>query len=362
MIKLKDEIQKTVVVDARFLAHQLTGIQRYAIELSLRLKQMDISIHFVCPRDVIQRDIFERLEVEVIGSHTGFLWSQIDLPMYLKKHNNPLLVNFDSVSAPVCYKNKIVTLHDITCRRYPQSYSRKLRLLHYLLDSIVLRNSLKIITVSNFSKKEIISYFKNLRKDPYVIYSAADSKFQMNKKQDNISEPYLLAVASQAYHKNITRLIIAFNNLCQSGKTNLSLIIVGGSDNSFQKQAYDIFSNVSIRFTGRVTDEELIKLYQGATAFIFPSLYEGFGSPLLEAQACGCPVIASHAASIPEVLGDSAVFFDPNDVTDMQEAICKVIENPFLRESLIEKGFANASRFSWGTSASQLHDIMLPWR
>jgi glycosyltransferase involved in cell wall biosynthesis len=355
-------IKKEILVDARFLTQPLTGIQRYAIELSLRLKQIDGSIRFVCPRDVIQRDIFERLEAEVIGSHTRFLWSQIDLPMYLKKQNNPLLVNFDSAGAPVFYRKKIVTLHDITCRRYPQSYSRKLRLLHHLLDSIVLKNSLEIITVSNFSKKEIVGYFKNLRKDPYVIYSAADSKFQMNKKQDNISEPYLLAVASQAYHKNITRLIIAFNNLCRSGKANISLIIVGGSYNSFQKQAYDIFSNVSIRFTGRIMDEELIKLYQGATAFIFPSLYEGFGSPLLEAQACGCPVIASNVASIPEVLGDSAVFFDPNDVTDMQEAICKVIENSFLQESLIEKGFVNASRFSWDTSASQLYDMISSWK
>jgi glycosyltransferase involved in cell wall biosynthesis len=347
-----------IVVDARFLNQPLTGVQRYAIELSLRLKQINPSICFVCSKDVVQREVFESLDAKVIGRYTRFLWSQIDLPIYLKKHNNPLLVNFDSVCAPVCYRNKIVTLHDITWVRYSQSFSRRLRILHHLLDFIVLKNSLEIITVSSFSKKEIVSYFKNLRKVPHVVYNAVDEKFQTGNERGNISKPYILAVSSQAYHKNIIGLITAFDNLCKSKKTDLSLIIVGGSYNSLQKQSYNTFSNTSIHFTGKVTDEELIKLYQGAMLFIFPSLYEGFGIPPLEAQACGCPVVASNAASMPEVLGDSAVFFDPANTSQMQDTIYGVIEDMSLRNALVERGLSNVNRFSWEDSAQKLYEII----
>jgi glycosyltransferase involved in cell wall biosynthesis len=353
----KDD-KRMIVIDARFLTQSLTGVQRYAIELSLRLKQIDPSICFVCPKDVMQRDVFERLAAEVIGSHTRSLWSQIDLPRYLSKRNNPLLVNFDSITAPIYYKNKIVTLHDITWVRYPQSFSRKLHILHHVIDPIVLRNSLDIIAVSNFSKKEIINYFKNLRKDTYVVYNAVDDKFQINNKRDNIPRPYILAVSSQAYHKNITEMITAFDNLYKSKKIDLSLIIVGGSYNSLRKQSYNTFSNTSIHFAGRVTDAELVKLYQGATLFVFPSLYEGFGIPPLEAQACGCPVVASNAASMPEVLGDSAVFFDPVNNSQMQDTICRVIEDISLRRALVKRGLTNVSRFSWDDSAQKLYKII----
>jgi glycosyltransferase involved in cell wall biosynthesis len=167
-----------------------------------------------------------------------------------------------------------------------------------------------------------------------------------------------MAVSSQAYHKNFTGLINAFNNLCKSKKTDLSLIIVGGSCHNLRKQSYNTFSNASIHFVGKVTDEKLIKLYQEATAFIFPSLYEGFGIPPLEAQACGCPVVVSNAASMPEVLGDSVVFFDPANTSQMQDTICRVTEDISLRKSLMERGLSNVNRFSWEDSAQKLYEII----
>jgi glycosyltransferase involved in cell wall biosynthesis len=168
-----------------------------------------------------------------------------------------------------------------------------------------------------------------------------------------------LAVSSQNYHKNFGKLIDAFDSLYKSGKLKISLVIVGGSYLCRKKYVYTSSANAAIHFMGRVTDEELVGLYQGATAFVFPSLYEGFGLPPLEAQACGCPVIASKAASIPEVLGNSALYFDPNDVSDMQKALCRVSQDLFLREQLIEKGTANVSRFSWNISAFQLYELIL---
>jgi glycosyltransferase involved in cell wall biosynthesis len=346
------------VVNAYFLTRPTTGIQRYAIELSLRLKQMDSSVRFVCSKDVYCHDIFERLEAEVIGNHTGHLWCQVDLPWYLKKQKNPLLINFDTVNVPIFYRNKVVVLHDILPIRYSQ-YSWKFSFLWRLTHPFILNNALSLVTVSNFSKEEIRMQFKSLHKDIHVIYNAVGDVFIPNKDKDKVSHPYLLAVSSQKYHKNIGRLIEAFDDLYKSGKLKISLVLIGGSYLCRKKYIYTSSANAAIRFMGRVTDKELVGLYQGATAFVFPSLYEGFGLPPLEAQACGCPVIASKVASIPEVLGDSVLYFDPNDVSDMQKALCRVSQDSFLREQLIEKGRANVYRFSWNTSARQLYELIV---
>ncbi|MDR3128921.1 MAG: glycosyltransferase family 4 protein [Tannerellaceae bacterium] len=349
-----------IVVKARFLSQPMTGTQRYGAELSLRLKQIDPSIHFVCPKNVIQHELFEKLQAEVVGHKTGLLWEQIDLPKYLKAHNNPLLVNYVA-SAPFGYGNRIVTLHDITYLRYPKSYSLKFRLQCRLLTPLILKNSLALITVSEFSKKEISGHFRNYPPPSiHVIYNATGSQFTV-KSPNKPSIPYLLAVSSHFYHKNIARLIEAFVDLHKSGKIDIPLVIAGGSSPYSGNQNFNTVSDSSIRFMGRVSDEELISLYQSATAFIFPSLYEGFGIPPLEAQACGCPVIASNAAAIPEVLGDSVLYFNPDSVSEMQDAIYSIVTDASLRQSLREKGLENVKRFSWDDSASRLYDLILKY-
>jgi glycosyltransferase involved in cell wall biosynthesis len=140
---------------------------------------------------------------------------------------------------------------------------------------------------------------------------------------------------------------------------NINLFIVGETNKCYAKQNYDIEQNVPVRFLGRVSDEELISLYQNAEAFVFPSLYEGFGIPLLEAQTCGCPVISSNAASMPEVLGDSAIYFNPTNISEIQDAMYQIIDNKQLQNSLIDKGFLNINRFSWDKSADKLYNIIL---
>jgi glycosyltransferase involved in cell wall biosynthesis len=340
----------------------LTGVQRYAIELSLRLKQLDPSIEFVCPKNVVQHDIFEQLNARIVGKRTGHLWEQIDLSKYLKAQGNPLLVNLGNTS-PVCYRNKIVTSHDIAYVRYPQSFSTMYYIWCYLLIPQILKKSLALVTVSEFSKKEISSYFKHLPEDIYVIYNAANEQFQVNKEiKTKDTPPYLLAVSSLNYHKNFTRLITAFLALHESKKIKENLLVVGELNPVFAKQSYnEANQSTSIRFTGRITDEDLVKLYQNAEVFIVPSLYEGFGSPAIEAQACGCPVIASNAAAIPEILGDSAAYFDPTDILEIRNVIETVVNNPDIKTSLINKGLSNASRFSWDESARKLYAVILKY-
>jgi hypothetical protein len=156
-----------IVINARFLTQPITGVQRYAVELSLRLKQIDPLIHFVCPKDVIQHELFRQLDAEIVGCKTRQWWEQIELPRYLKAHNNPLLVELGGLAAAY-YGNKITAIHDITSRRYPQSFSLRHHILSQLLTSPALRNSLSVITVSEFSKKEISGYFRKL---PPPIYT-----------------------------------------------------------------------------------------------------------------------------------------------------------------------------------------------
>jgi glycosyltransferase involved in cell wall biosynthesis len=194
-----------------------------------------------------------------------------------------------------------------------------------------------------------------------VIYNAANEQFEVNQTKSENVFPYLLAVSSPNYHKNFARLINAFLNLHESKKIDEQLLVVGESNHSFAKQSYETNQSSSIRFMGRISDEDLIKLYQNAAAFIFPSLYEGFGIPAIEAQACGCPVIASNAAAIPEILKDSAAYFDPTDILEMQNTIDTVVNNQALRLSLINKGFSNVSRFSWGESAHKLYTVLLKY-
>jgi glycosyltransferase involved in cell wall biosynthesis len=350
-----------IVINARFLTQPITGVQRYAIELSLRLKQMDPSICFVCPKNVVQHELFQKLDAQIVGYLTGHWWEQIELPRYLKRQHNPLLIS-PVGGAPAYYSNKIIAKHDITSVRYPQSFSLPYRLLYAFLTPPILRNSLAVITVSEFSKQEISGYFKQLPSPSiHVIYNAAGQQFKTKENENKENSPYLLAVSSYCHHKNIPRLIDAFSDLYQSGKINIPLIVVGGSYRSLGKRNFNVVSDNAIRFTGRVSDKELISLYQSATAFIFPSMYEGFGIPPLEAQACGCPVIASNAAAMPEVLGESALFFDPHSTLEIQNAIHRIVTDASLRQSLREKGLENVKRFSWDTSARRLYDLILKY-
>lgn len=346
-----------IFVNARFLTQDITGVQRFAEELSLSLNTMRDDVMFLAPRDILRHDVAKQLNVKIIGKNSGHAWEQYDLPRYLKHNGSPLLVNLCS-TAPVFYKNKIVTHHDVTYKRYPQSYSKKFRLLYNTLVPLMIKNSHKLITVSEFSKLEL---GKHYHVDPHkiaVVYNAVSGKFSGNAKvsADAGHDAYLLAVSSPNYHKNFHSLIEAFSQL---DNKDITLKVVGGGSGSFKKQSYlQKLDQNRIQFVGRVSDDDLLALYRNATAFIFPSLYEGFGIPPLEAQACGCPVISSDAASMPEVLGDSATFFSPLNIQDMREKIASVISEPDLRSSLIQKGYQNIERFSWNKSAEQLSQII----
>ncbi len=345
-----------VYVNARFLTQELTGVQRFAQEISLELKRQLPDVRFVCPANIKHQALAETLGAEVIGSRTGHAWEQIDLPRTLRQRGKPLLVNLMS-TAPVAYSNQMATLHDVNYVRFPKSFSRSFVLFYRLLIPLILKRIKLLITVSEFSKREIAGYYGFPENRILVAPNAVNQALQL-QHAPKPGPRYILAVSSPNLHKNFGALIEAFLAL-DAVADGVSLYVVGKANGSFRSQKLDAAqASDRVTFLGRVDDAQLSELYAGALAFAFPSLYEGFGIPPLEAQLNDCPVVSSNAASMPEVLGDSALFFDPTNVGDIQRALADIIANGALRAELVEKGRANVARFSWQRSAEKVAEAV----
>ncbi|HEY0288856.1 MAG TPA: glycosyltransferase family 1 protein [Pseudomonas sp.] len=341
-----------IVINARFLTQELRGVQRFAEQTCLALKQLRDDVVFVAPHGIKMHESAKTLDVQCIGRNSGHLWEQLDLPLYLKRNANPLLISLCS-TAPLFYGNQIATHHDITYVRHPQSYTRTFRTLYRTMTPIMLSHTRSLLTVSNFSKGEISQFYKYPEKNILVVPNAVSDAFQPGPPLKDHTD-YLLAVSSPSAHKNFNRMIQAF--LMLRDHDDLQLHIVGAASEIFADESLQRLASRDsrIRFLGRLSDRELIAQYQGATAFVFPSLYEGFGIPPLEAQACGCPVLAANAASIPEVLQASALYFDPLDVEHIASAMERILTDMPLRQSLRRRGLNNVSRFSWEESARRV--------
>lgn len=342
-----------IVINARFLTQELRGVQRFAEQICLSLKAMRNDLVFVSPPGIRMEETAEKLGAQVIGRNRGHLWEQLDLPVYLRRNGYPWLLSL-CATAPVFYRRQVVTHHDITYVRHPESYSRAFRTAYRLMTPLMLKHAQSLITVSEFSRREISEFYHVPLNQILVVPNAVSGAFQPRRLE--IPRPYLLAVSSPSAHKNFGRLIEAFLRL--KDHPAVELRIVGGANGIFanpslQQQA---MGDPRIHFLGRLTDAQLIEQYQLASAFVFPSLYEGFGIPPLEAQACGCPVLAANAASIPEVLQSSALYFDPLDVDQMARAMALVLDNPSIGDHLRTLGLRNVARFSWQASARLISD------
>lgn len=348
-----------VIVNARFLAQRLTGVQRFSMELSLQLKRiLGDKVIFVSPYNIIQTEIARSLDVKVIGKYTGYLWEQIELPLWLKCHGTPKLLNLCNV-APLYYRNNYVTIHDITWVRYPNAYSSMFRMIYNFMIQRLCHNAKHLFTVSEFSHSEISHYYRIPLKKISVIYNAVDNKFSPVVDGQLRNEHYFVAVSSLKENKNFPVVLESFKRL-QKRLPKVKLYIIGDlQDKNFRTvDLEEYMQDPQIRFLGRVSDEDLIRYYSNAIAFIFPSFYEGFGLPVLEAQACGCPVISSNCSSLPEVLHKSGLYNSPLDINGFIDKMIQLATDDVLRTGLIQQGFENIKRFSWENSAKRLSILL----
>lgn len=355
-------IKKTarVYVNGRFLTQPVTGVQRYALELMRAFDKLlgdnnfSAKLKLVClvPPQDFPNPSWKNMEIQKIGKNTGNIWEQFDLPSYL---SGQLLFSPANIG-PWYYSNQLVTLHDASVFAIPEAYSFTFRLKYKLIFRQLAKRVEFFITNSEFSRQELARYLK-ISPERFLVtplgsdhmeYIEADQHILDRKKIT--SNTYFLLVASHSKHKNYDAVIRAVNLL---RKQKIKIVMVGGNyQQVFKKNelVYDQPNNLDL---GYVTDQELKTLYENALGFIAPSLYEGFGLPVLEAMRAGCPVISSHAAALPEVAGDAALYFDPYDVLDIAKVIKHFLSNPGLRNDMRKKGYKQVERFTWSITAQQ---------
>lgn len=349
-------MNNTIYINARFLTQSMTGVQRFAVEICLELKKLlGEHIRFVAPDAIVLKDYAEALGVEIIGTHQGHLWEQWDLPCYLRKQGSPLLLCLCN-TAPLCYKNKVVTVHDVAFEAYPQTFSKSFLYVYKFMIPRIMRSAKKVITVSEFSKDEIVKYYGISRDKIAVVYNAVGGGFRKVADEELQRQKYLLAVSSLNYRKNFLAVLEAFDIFEREDKET-SLYIIGDLKNSNFK-GIDIEryrQNPRIKFLGRVSDADLVRYYSNALAFVYPSIYEGFGIPPLEAQTCGCPVLVADIPPLREVVADSGIYCDPYNVEDIARGMKDVLTSG---EQLTVKGFENLKRFSWEDSARKIGELL----
>ncbi len=344
------------IINGRFLTTPITGIGRFSLEMCRALQRSGVSFKLVIPKKYkgkIDEDF--NFDIEYFGNFDSHLWEQTYLYYYAKQNKKFLLINFSGIG-PIFYKNKVTTIHDVSFLENPKWFSKSYYFLYKTFTPIICRYSKFIITVSEFSKSEIIKYYNIEAEKILVLYNATD--FHLRQKVDvkfNFGK-YILGVFSLDPRKNYHLLITAFTQLKLK---DYKLVLVGKTFSNFNTSADSLEKNENVIFTGYVTDEELLSLYQNASLFIYPSLYEGFGIPPLEALILGKNVLLSEIPVFKEIFGDSVSFFQNNSLEDLKEKINLLISNPpKISEETITM---IQNKYSWDSSAKKLINKLLSY-
>ncbi len=343
----------------------------------------------------ILRSPHNNFRAKVLNWHFPFFWTQLRMSWEMLIHG-PKILFIPSHTLPRIHpKKSIVTIHDIGFERERRLYNqgrmgpesaigcKVLNVLvklftfgkyganildyHSWSTQFALKHAKKIITVSNFSKKEITEIYNAKEEKIKVIYNGFNKylykkindqeKIKRGLNKYDIESPFIFYVGRLEKKKNTPALVEAYAIMREENpEIKEKLILVGDASHGYDEVGYQIreFNLVDeVIITGWIPEVDMPYIYNGATAFIFPSRYEGFGIPILQAMACGTPIAASCSASIPEIAQGAAIFFSPNDVRLMAEVMAKVILDKQLRQELVEKGYERVKEFSWEKCARE---------
>ncbi len=296
------------------------------------------------------------------------IFEQTIYAFYLRKYKIDVLFN-PTPSGPQFWQGKQITvIHDCAYDRFPEEAITKFHRIYYkIIFPSTIRRSSQIVTVSNFSKKELIDIYHVKPGKIRVIYegpprlpNSDNEDIERVIKKFNITQPYFLFVGNHQPRKNVIGLIRAFHLLLQKKHLNILLVLTGHRDPKrvepfIQKELHELKDKLI--FTGVISRKEIAALYKKAIALTFPSFYEGFGLPVLEAQSFGLPVLTSNVSSLPEVAGKGALYVDPYDIQNIAEGMYKIFINEDLRKELMREGYENIKRFSWEKAAGELTEI-----
>jgi glycosyltransferase involved in cell wall biosynthesis len=348
-------MRPTVFINGRFLTQRVTGVQRYAREVLSALDALvaatptdEFELEVLAPPGTVAPEL-RAIRFRSAGPLRGNPWEQVTLPLLAKKG---LLWSF-AATGPLVTSRQVVTLHDAAVYAIPEAFTPKFRLWYRTLFRVLVARVPLILTVSDFSRSEIVRYWhcdsakirvmlegwQHLRRVPVDEGVLARHGLRSGR--------YVLAVSSPTPNKNFKLIARALEHL--AGK-DFDVAIAGSLDAK-------VFGgggapqSAAMKYLGYVSDGELRALYEHAGIFVYPSLYEGFGIPAIEAMASGCPVIASNSASLPEVCGDGAVYVSPHDAVGLARAIDELMRDEGERQRLAERGRAVAERYSWEAAA-----------
>jgi glycosyltransferase involved in cell wall biosynthesis len=259
----------------------------------------------------------------------------------------------------------LLTIYDLIPWRYPRYFSTRTRLVYRYATALALRAAARVTTISDASRRDLLAFYQLLPQSVTTIQLAADPLFRPVAPQDvsslrfrlGLADDYLLYVGSNKPHKNLIRLVEAWAIVNRKSEiVNQKLVIAGVWDARYPQakiRVEELGLRESIRFLGPVAEADLPALYGGATAFVFPSEYEGFGLPVLEAMACGVPVACANVSSLPEVAGQAALYFDPFDVVEIADTLDRLLCTPDLQAKLRQQSLARAAQFSWERAAHE---------
>jgi glycosyltransferase involved in cell wall biosynthesis len=361
-----------VAIDTRKL-HDF-GIGTYIRNLLRHLARLDRTSEYVllCRPDDCQtiRALGPNFRPVVDRSGHYSVREQVSLPFAVAREKVDVFHAPHYVLPTLMPARSVVTIHDCIHLMFPQYLPYRLAQAYAraVMYSATTRAN-RILTVSESSKRDILRFCTVSPEKITVIYNAIDERFRIAPTEDamtkvqeryQLEDPFVLYVGNVKPHKNVERLIEAFALVRQQRSDGLKLMIIGDEISKHQMLRRAVHSHKlhkHVRFLGFVPEVTLSVLYRLAGVFVFPSLYEGFGLPPLEAMACGAPVITSKVSSLPEVVGDAAVLVDPHNSEEIAAAILNVLTDPALANELRTRGFARAQSFSWPRSVSRTLEI-----
>lgn len=363
---------KRVAIDARKLRD--FGIGTYIRNLLIELQLRDDGTEYVVlcrsrDRERLQSLVprFRLVDEDAIPYSIG---EQLRIPLRLAREHIDLVHEPHYVLPPLTRSRSVVTIHDCIHLMFPQYLPNRLGY-YYARGSMwtATRQADRILTVSEASKRDILRFFDIAPDKVQVIYNAIDERFftppdeattDRVRQRYQLDHPFVLYVGNIKPHKNIERLIAGFGRARPGGPAGLKLVIVGDEVSkypSLRQMVHRHQLDKHVRFLGFQPQETLASFYQLAGVFVFPSLYEGFGLPPLEAMACGTPVVTSNVSSLPEVAGDAALLVDPYNVDEIAAAIHRALTDEATRADLSARGRIRARQFSWHTAVDQIHRV-----
>lgn len=378
-------------IDARFYGPLGKGLGRYTQEVVDNILKLDTDNDYIIFLNKENFSYFKTDNKRVKKVLADVRWytlrEQIVMPWLIFREKIDLM-HYPHFNVPIFAWTKfIVTIHDLILFRYPTARATTLSPLIYKLKNlayrfvinIAIKKSLKVIAVSEFTKQDILSEFDISADKIVVIYEGVANldkqpienvPNQAWRKQYGIAEKFFLYVGNAYPHKNLERLLKIFAKFIIKEK-DVQLVLVGKNDyfyNRLKEQAkkLNLWNNETpmshkVVFPGYVPDTELNFLYAKALAYVFPSLYEGFGLPPLEAMAKGCPVISSNKSSMPEILESAALYFNPENSTEILKAMEEVKNNEAVRQEKIKLGLKQVNKFSWQDCAFKTHQVYLQY-